>query len=133
MMWLFQKTVCKSPIPSRKYNDNIDIGDLSLYSRLIDPPPARIRPMASTQAIVHQNSKSDKVTTTTMTSTTTHAHRLHINLAWSFTKLQFVNYGMKTRYWLMCHFVAVCVTVLCERAVSIRHRPVEARTTYRVT
>ena len=48
---------------------------------------------------------------------------------WSFTKHQFVNYGMKTRYWLIrgtCHFVAICITVLRERAANIRHRPVEA-------
>jgi len=37
---------------------------------------------------------------------------------WSFTKLQFVNYVMKTCYCLIrvtCHFVAICVTVLRKR------------------
>jgi len=52
-----KKPICKSP--KQNYNDNIDIGDLSRYSRLIDPPPAHIRPTASMPVIVHQNSKGD--------------------------------------------------------------------------
>ena len=62
----------------------------------------------------------------------------HIN--WSFTKLQFVNYGTKTHYWFIrvtCHFVAISVTVLRKRvrehAATIRHRPVEVNTLWSQT
>jgi len=36
---VISKNQCRLPI--QNWNDNIDIGDLSQYSRLIDPHPAR--------------------------------------------------------------------------------------------